>query len=316
MSLSLPSIPLIPASVAVAGNTLRLTTTSTTTAPLSASATTKPTGTTEPKQKQAPYRVANSIVPIPGKLVKRIQALEYVDMRDLLPDNIALAERLAALPSGLAPPKPPGEREIGGDQALLTWVSSFATYVAIVAEVHPERAGDTLAYLRLIVREAGKFGGNGWLTYDSVFQRNQEGLSTPWNVLEASLHQLYIANQGVKVTTPCKHCQEVDHVAADCATTAVLPQATNTTSSIANTVPPTSTPERGSSKGKRPSPYTRQRPICTTWNGGSCKFPGKCTYAHVCVNCYGSHPASACRERPYSGAANQGKQATPPAKGQ
>ena len=40
-------------------------------------------------------------------------------MRELLPDNIALAERLAALPSGLAPPKPPGEREMGGDQALL-----------------------------------------------------------------------------------------------------------------------------------------------------------------------------------------------------
>ena len=165
----------------------------------------------------------------------------------------------------VAPSKPPGEREIGGDQALLTWVSSFATYVAVVAEVHPKRVGDMLAYMRLIVREASKFGGNGWLTYDSVFRRNQEGLSTPWN---ASLHQVYIANQGVKVATPCKHCHEVDHVAADCAITAVLPQVTNTTSSVANTVPPTSTPERGSSKGKRSFPYTRQRPICTSWNGG------------------------------------------------
>jgi hypothetical protein len=126
-------------------------------APLSAPATTKPTGTTEPKLKQVPYRVANCIVQIPGKLVKRIQALEYVDMRDLLPYNIALAEGLAALPSGLAPPRPPGEREIGGDQALLTWVSSFATYVAIVAEAYPKRVGDMLAYLRLTVREAGKF---------------------------------------------------------------------------------------------------------------------------------------------------------------
>ena len=82
--LSLPSIPLIPASVAVAGNTLQLATTSTTMAPLSASAATKSTGATEPKPKQAPYRVATSIVPIPGKLVKRIQALEYVDMREVI----------------------------------------------------------------------------------------------------------------------------------------------------------------------------------------------------------------------------------------
>ena len=43
-------------------------------------------------------------------------------MRELLPDNIALAERLATLPLGLAPPKPPGERDIGGDRALATWV--------------------------------------------------------------------------------------------------------------------------------------------------------------------------------------------------
>jgi hypothetical protein len=126
--------------------------------------------------------------------VKRIQASEYVAMRNLLPDNIALA----ALPSGLAPPRPPGEREIGGDQALLTWVSSFATYVAIVAEAYPKRVGDMLAYLRLIVREAGKFGGNGWLIHDSAFRRNREGLSTPWNVLDASLHQVYIAEPGGK----------------------------------------------------------------------------------------------------------------------
>ena len=81
-------------------------------------------------------------------------------MRELLPDNLALAERLAALPQGLAPPKPPGEREISGGKALMTWVSSIATYVAIVAEAHPERVSDMLAYLHLIVREACKFGGS------------------------------------------------------------------------------------------------------------------------------------------------------------
>ena len=59
-------------------------------------------------------------------------------MRKLLPHNIALSERLAALPPELAPPQALGEREIGGERALVTWVSSFATYVAIVAKAHPE----------------------------------------------------------------------------------------------------------------------------------------------------------------------------------
>ena len=114
-------------------------------------------------------------MPVPAKLVKKIQALEFVKMRELLPDNIALAERLAALPSGHSHSKTPAEREIGGDKALVTWVSSFATYIAIVAEAHPEWVGDMLAYMRLVVREASKFGGNGWLTNDSVFHRNNEG---------------------------------------------------------------------------------------------------------------------------------------------
>ena len=112
-----------------------------------------------PQKVPNPFRVASSIAPIPAKLVKKIQALEYVEMRELLPDNIALAERMAALPSGIIQQKQLGQREIGGERALMTWVSSFATYVAIVAGAHPERVADMLAYMRLVVREANKFGG-------------------------------------------------------------------------------------------------------------------------------------------------------------
>lgn len=153
----------------------------------------------------------SSIAPIPAKLTKKIRALEFVEMRELLPDNIAMAERLAALPSSVTHAKPPSEREIGGDKALITWVASFCTYVAIVAEAHPERVVDMLAYMRLLIREAGKFGGTGWLTYDSVFRRNNEGKHARWNYLDASLHQVYIATPGEKPLAPCRYCQEIDH---------------------------------------------------------------------------------------------------------
>lgn len=299
LPLSLASISLFPASSATGGvlplfSTAAGTTGAITTASASGGSPLPSTG----KQIKPPYKVANSIVPIPGRLVCRIQALEYVDMRELLPDNLALAERLAALPQGLAPPKPPGEREIAGDKALITWVSSFATYVAIVAEAHPSRVGDMLAYMRLIVREASKFGGNGWLTYDTVFRRNQVGLSTPWNHIDASLHQVFIANQQGRVLIPCKHCFEVDHVSTECAVAAVLPKSRDRT---AESLPFSTGAERSMAKGKCPAPYTRQRPICSSWNNGSCKFPGKCTYAHVCTNCYGPHPATVCKERLFTG---------------
>ena len=60
------------------------------------------------------YKVAGSIAPIPGKMVSSIQVLEYVDMRELLPDNLALTEHLATLPHGLAPSKHPFKQKIAG----------------------------------------------------------------------------------------------------------------------------------------------------------------------------------------------------------
>ena len=60
-------------------------------------------------------------------------------MRDLLPENIALLERLEALPSREHALKELEVREIG---TLTTWVSAFTTYLAIVAEVHPYRVKD------------------------------------------------------------------------------------------------------------------------------------------------------------------------------
>ena len=104
-------------------------------------------------------------MPIPARLVQRIQALDFVDMRKLLPENITPVKRLVELQQGLAPPKLLGEREITGDHALATWVSSFAMYAAVVGQVNSFRGG---AHAGLIVREAAR--GNGWLTYDMVFQ--------------------------------------------------------------------------------------------------------------------------------------------------
>lgn len=103
--------------------------------------------------------------------------MEFVEMRDLLPDNMALGEKLEALPVCLGQTQKGAEqREVG---SLLSWVTSFLTYVAVMYEAHPERVVDMLAYARLIIREAHRHGGNGWLTYDAVFRRNHQGDSKP-----------------------------------------------------------------------------------------------------------------------------------------
>jgi len=148
------------------------------------------TPSAESSQAKPPlFKFPSSLAPIPTKLVKCIQALEYVDMHELLPDNIALAEQLTKLPSNTGHTRPPEQWEVG---SLMTWVSPFATYVAIVTQAHPHCVMDMLAYMRLIIREAIRFGGNGWLTHDMVFWCNMEGSANLWNIIDPSLHVAYI----------------------------------------------------------------------------------------------------------------------------
>ena len=143
---------------------------------MSGSETTLPKATSAVTAVGTLFRMASSLPPVPPKLVKKIQALEFVEMRELLPDNMALADRLEALLQRIGQPtRNPEQREIG---SLYTWTACFTTYIAVVSQAHPGRVVDMLAYMRLIIREAHRHGGNGWLTYDAVFRCNQQGLDT------------------------------------------------------------------------------------------------------------------------------------------
>ena len=81
------------------------------------------------------FSLAGSFPPIPAKLVKKIQGVELVEMRELLPDNIALSERLEALPVVARNSNSP-QREVA---SVNTWTCAFAAYVAIVSQEHPNR---------------------------------------------------------------------------------------------------------------------------------------------------------------------------------
>ncbi|XP_062513462.1 uncharacterized protein LOC134189238 [Corticium candelabrum] len=45
------------------------------------------------------------------------------------------------------------------------------TYAAVVAEAHPHRVRELMAYLRMIVPEAQRHGGDGWRSYDVLFRK-------------------------------------------------------------------------------------------------------------------------------------------------
>ena len=235
-----------------------------------------------------PFKLANCLAPIPEKLVARIQALQFVEMRELLPDNVALAERLAALLQGLGPHKQPEQQEVG---SLTTWAASFATYIAIVAQICPNRVWDMLAYMRIIIREARKFGGHGWLTYDAVFRRKHEGPSAQWDFIDPSLHVAYIAGHDHPPILPCHHCNETDHESNICAIVPLIPRTRGFPAQMQKSRPPIP-------KGRRPTPYPSRlgpKRVCHSWNRGKCIYPGSCNFTHICE---GSHPAKDCPRLP------------------
>ena len=237
-----------------------------------------------------PFMLASSLPPIPDKLVRRIQSLEFVKIRDLLPDNNALGERLEALPSYTAHLKAPETRNIG---SLYTLVSAYSTYVAIVAEVHPDRVKDMLAYMRLLVRDASKHGGRGWLTYDQVFCRNRAGTNQRWDNLDPSLHISYIVSHNSPVAKSCGNCNEVDHVTEECALTPLIPAPKSNT--IQHAFNARDTGESRFSRRLAPSrPIQPAKRICLSWNRGRCMFLGFCNYQRICASCREPHPQKYC----------------------
>ena len=126
--------------------------------------------------------------PFPQKLVDRVRSGQFVDMRDLLTDNVSLIQQLNTFGGNHAFPSLPGMlrprlREV---TSLPSWIYCFLTYIAIRANDQGVR--DMLAYAHLMVREAQRHGGSGWLDYDRVF-RQQAALdpSLRWNTLHPGI---------------------------------------------------------------------------------------------------------------------------------
>ena len=120
------------------------------------------------------FKLASTFAPIPAKLVKKIQGLQYIDMRDLLPDNIVLLRHMEALDSPSAHPHMAAgtSPRLHEANSLLFWAICFSTYIAVLSEAHPSLVKSRPAYLTLIMSEARHNGGDGWISYNSIFRQN------------------------------------------------------------------------------------------------------------------------------------------------
>lgn len=130
---------------------------------------------------------------IPQKLVDKVRAGGFVEMWDFLPDNIRLIQQLESVQGGpiqfsaLPGVARPRLREV---LSPISWIFCFLAFMGTSTSDPMTRK--QAAYAGLILMEAQRHGGRGWLDYDKAFRTQAAGdPSLPWNVI----------NQGIQAST-------------------------------------------------------------------------------------------------------------------
>ena len=112
---------------------------------------------------------------------------------------------------------------------LHIWCYCFLAYIGMHTTDATTR--DQLAYARLIIKEAQRHGGLGWLDYDRAFRQQAEAdRAIRWNTLLPGLQASTIlgrpaisGQRGGPYTRFCTLCREVDHNRVQCALACLEP---------------------------------------------------------------------------------------------
>ena len=112
--------------------------------------------------------------PIPPKLVTQILANKFIELSELLPENLESPQCESSsftIEGGAIVPIPKvsskRKREISD---ILTWVECFISYITVISASFSSRARDLLSYMALIISMAKRYTGNCWLNYDRAFR--------------------------------------------------------------------------------------------------------------------------------------------------
>ena len=243
--------------------------------------------------------------PIPHGLVQSIQSGQFVEMQDFLADNIALLDQLSSLHGVVPlPPTTVNHTRLREVPSLVSWLYCFNAYVAVRTSDPSTR--DMLTYSRLLIREALRHGGSGWMKYDRVF-RKQRSINPclVWNTLEPALQAATMLGQSTSAGTYCTICRECDHNTKYCALSTLQQQLHFTSSTSPQS-------ESNPHPQKRIETLTQ---MCVAWNKGSCRRIDR-KFRHVCATCQLGHRARFCPDTTvdspyrnvmaaYSGAATQ-----------
>ena len=238
----------------------------------------------EPGGDGGPFIVGEALPVVPGRLVKKILRGEFVDMTELLKDNIE-AERRRLAAGDNTHGQRPSRREMPDFES---WLQSFSAYAAVICSRYPHKGKELWAYQATMIAEHRKCGGRGWLLYDTAFRQQITSLeATDFSRINQSLYSTtFLAYRGRGQF--CVRCMMSDHEQEDCA---LHPN---------RALPLVQLRDLGVGPSRREEhedPRRRAaRGACFAYNDGRCSSP-YCRFEHVCSRCGGNHREAACRPR-------------------
>ena len=130
--------------------------------------------------------IGDSLAHIPGHLVAKIQAGEYIDFAELLPDNRELLCQLEVTEIARANPQSISRRKLRQINSITMWAQCFFVFCVVYLDKFPEKHTNLMAYGKMIMQEAARHKGDGWLVYDMCFRQQMENGNRSNSVLAES----------------------------------------------------------------------------------------------------------------------------------
>ena len=233
--------------------------------------------------------VGEALPPVPKKLAEKIQAWEFVEMSELLPEF---------WPQGAEDKE--GAQKAGANRRkrpvmeLNAWLQCFAVYVGVLSAKHPEAVPELLAYMVAIIRACEDFAGLAWVRYDSAYRRQAAASGNrTWSRINPSLFSLCFTGKA-QAARRCDLCLAASHTTKECSLASdVDPDLPTRLKAVESAVVAFA---GGPGMSERQSPGTGRRiqdEVCRVFNEKRCYFH-RCRFRHVSMGCAGAHPVVDC----------------------
>ena len=148
---------------------------------------------------------------MPEKLTQNIIRLEFIEMRDLMPETWLMEEEdsrknTLSFPQERAAPV----------MDILQWLQCFAAMVGVLSRVYPTMVLEFMSYQTTIIKCARDFHGPAWAQYDRAYRHRMAQMKDlRWSRLNPMLYSLCFAGKA-KCLVVCAHCLSDSHATDQC----------------------------------------------------------------------------------------------------